>query len=112
MLRSHVKRMVGVVFAGALLAASVGVTPAVAVSPWWRVALSARPAVLAPGGEGTIVVQAVNAGDAATSGAVTLTDTLPAGVTAQSVVLYASLFGEFDLGQFGFLRNVAGQRAV
>ena len=97
MLRSHVKRMVGVVFAGALLAASVGVTPAAAVSPWWRVALSARPAVLAPGGEGAIVAQAVNAGDSPTSGAVTLTDTLPAGVTAQSVAFYSSLFGAFDL---------------
>ncbi|HEY2142299.1 MAG TPA: hypothetical protein VGG98_09605 [Solirubrobacteraceae bacterium] len=36
-----------------------------------------RPAVLPPGGEGTIQLQAVNLGDAPTAGAVTLSDVLP-----------------------------------
>jgi uncharacterized repeat protein (TIGR01451 family) len=97
------RSLLAAVFAGVVLAGGVGVTPAAAESPWWRVALSARPAVLAPGGEGTIVVQAVNAGDSPTSGAVTLTDTLPAGVTAQSVAFYASRFSDFDLTQFGLV---------
>jgi hypothetical protein len=60
-----------------------------ATAPWWHLTSSARPTNLPPGGEGTIVVQAVNVGDAATSGAVTLTDRLPAGVTAQSVAFFA-----------------------
>lgn len=84
-------------FAGVLLA-GLGGTPAVAASPWWHVSSGSRPSVLPQGGEGTVVVQAVNAGDSATSGGVTVTDTLPAGVAAQSVHFYAQRFDRLDLG--------------
>jgi uncharacterized repeat protein (TIGR01451 family) len=82
-------RLLGVLFAGVLLA-GLSAAPAFAVEPWWHLSSSSRPANLSPGGEGTIVVEAVNVGDRATSGAVTFTDTLPAGVTAQSVQFFES----------------------
>ncbi len=63
-----------------------------AQSPWWTLSSTSRPANLAPGGDGTIVVKAVNVGDDVTSGDLTLSDTLPAGVTAQSVAFYAAPF--------------------
>jgi hypothetical protein len=93
--------LLGVFFAGVLLAC-VGVAPALAVEPWWHLSSSTTPGVLAPGGEGTVVVEGVNVGDRATSGRVTLTDTLPAGVTAQSVHFYAwpRLGRNFDLAAF------------
>ena len=45
------------------------------------------------------MARAVNVGDAANTGSMTLTDTLPAGVSAQSVAFYALPFGSgiFDL---------------
>src|ERR1700730_186493 len=67
--------------------------PAYASSPWWSLYSGARPANLPPGGEGLIVARAVNAGDAASTGSVTLSDTLPAGVSAQSVSFYAFALG-------------------
>ncbi len=94
---SFKNRLLGVMFAGVLLA-GLGGTPAVAASPWWHVSSGSRPSVLPQGGEGTVVVQAVNAGDSATSGGVTVTDTLPAGVAAQSVHFYAQRFDRLDLG--------------
>ncbi len=101
MLGSHAKRMLGVLVAGVLLAGVVGVGSAVAVEPWWRLASSSAPGVLAPGGEGTILVRAVNMGDAPTVGPVVLSDTLPAGVTAQSVKLFVGqLFGNTNIAPF------------
>jgi hypothetical protein len=43
------------------------VTSAGAAEPWWHLNSSLRPAVLKPGGEGTIVVQALNVGDGCTA---------------------------------------------
>jgi hypothetical protein len=45
--------------------------------PWWHLTSSVRPAVLASGGEGTVVIQASNIGNAPTSGAITVSVTLP-----------------------------------
>ncbi len=89
--------------AGVLLALGVGGSPAVAAAPWWHLASSSDPALLAPGGEGTIDTEAINVGDSTTSGAIVLSQTLPAGVTAQSVSFFDSLFGEFDLAGGGFV---------
>ncbi len=90
-------------FVGALLA-GVGAGPAVASAPWWHLASSSDPGVLAPGGEGTIAARVVNMGDGATSGAITVTDTLPVGVTAQGVSFSVSpLFGNFDLAGAGLV---------
>ena len=49
--------------------------------PWWHLTSSVRPAVLPSGGEGTIVIQASNIGNGQTSGAITVSATLPAGLS-------------------------------
>ncbi len=49
--------------------------------PWWHLTSSVRPAVLPNGGEGTIVIQASNIGNAQTSGPINLSATLPAGLS-------------------------------
>jgi hypothetical protein len=49
--------------------------------PWWHLLSRVQPAKIAPGGEGTVVVQAVNLGDAATGPGAALHDVLPAGLT-------------------------------
>ena len=56
-----------------------------ALSPWWHLSTNIRPSSLPPGGEGTIVLQASNVGDGPTAGSVTISETLPAGVTVQKV---------------------------
>jgi hypothetical protein len=48
---------------GVALAAAPG---ADAESAWWHLSSGSRPAYLRPGGEGTVVVQAVNVGDETT----------------------------------------------
>ena len=67
-----------------------GAAPAAfATEPWWHMTSGARPTYLAPGGEGTIVVMAEDFGDARVDGTkvpVTITDTLPKGLQALSVV--------------------------
>jgi hypothetical protein len=78
----------------ALLAGFAVAAPAYAQSPWWYLTSSVRPSNLPPGGEGTVAAQATNVGDAPSAGAITLSDTLPAGVTAQSVRAYSSLFAK------------------
>jgi hypothetical protein len=98
----------------ALLAFSPALPSAFAQSaPWWQVSSSVRPSNLAPGGEGTITVKAVNIGDATTSGPERLSDVLPAGLKIQeeevegemvpSVRFLAFSFfqGQFDLGPGG-----------
>lgn len=79
--------LIGLLTLGALsLAISVaGAPPALASSPWWGVTSGSRPTNLVSGGTGQIVVTAENRGDAATSGEVTLTDELPAGLEAVGI---------------------------
>ncbi len=91
-----------VVFVGVLLVGLVGAPAVFAQSPWWHLTSNVRPANLPPGGEGTIVVRALNTGDGATSGAVTLDDVLPAGVSVQGVSFYA-----FGLGGGGSSSNLS-----
>ncbi len=91
-------RVVGVLVGGVLLAVSVGVSLASAetLAPWWHLHLGARPTNLPPGGEGVLAVTATNLGDAAVQGGgdpVTLTDTLPADVTVNSVESPAGILG-------------------
>jgi hypothetical protein len=87
----------------------VAVSSASAASPWWHLDSSARPASLPSGGEGTLVAHALNVGDASTSGAVTLSVALPAGLAVAEVrgvpqvkfyvQRFSKLFGgETDLG--------------
>jgi hypothetical protein len=65
--------------------AAVGPSPASANEPWWHVTSNVKPSVLQQGGNGVIVTEALNLGDASTSGPLTITDTLPEGVTVQKV---------------------------
>jgi hypothetical protein len=78
------------VLAVTVTAGLANVASAGAESPWWHVSSDVRPANLGPGGEGTIVVRAVNLGDAPTSGTVVVSDRLPTGLTAQGLGFFAS----------------------
>jgi hypothetical protein len=77
-----------VVVSGALLAALAGATPALAETtgtPWWRVTSTTAPTNLPPGGEGQILLTAIDVGDGevnATGDKVTVTDNLPPGLEA------------------------------
>jgi hypothetical protein len=70
-----------------------GTTPASAAgTAYWRLATNAAPSTLAPGSQGRIIVTAANLGNEsnspAKSSAITLTDKLPAGITATAVSGY------------------------
>jgi hypothetical protein len=65
------------------LAAAASASQASAAAPWWHVTSRLIPSRIPPGGEGTIVVQAVNLGNATTSGSFSISDNLPAGFTLQ-----------------------------
>jgi hypothetical protein len=72
-----------------------------ASSPWWHLTSGTSPANLPPGGEGLIVVQAANLGDADADGAsapLSIADTLPAGLKALSVEAVAGVPGAANRG--------------
>jgi hypothetical protein len=78
----------------ALLAATAltlctGASSASAAAPWWHISTNVRPANIPPGGEGTLIVQAVNLGNAPTSGTSTLSDLVPDGMSIQSISFFA-----------------------
>jgi hypothetical protein len=81
------------VVATAALAALIGAAPASAsprlvcgsCSSWWHVETQSLPGNLPPGGEGKLLILAEDFGDAPPTGAPTVTDKLPAGLTAESV---------------------------
>jgi len=82
--------------AGALaLAALASASPAQAESPWFRLSSRTTPTHIAPGGEGTITVQAVNLGNAETTGNYTFADDLPPGLTLQEVEFFGPPPGFF-----------------
>jgi hypothetical protein len=62
------------------LTASASAAPA----PFWRVSSATYPTNLPPGGEGAINLVVANTGNGSSAGAVTVVDTLPAGITATS----------------------------
>jgi hypothetical protein len=117
--RSAVRRL-ALLTALASFACLLAAGPAAAAQPWWHLNTSLRPSNLKPGGEGTIVLQALNVGDGCTAKSgpdgktcteddegipSTLTATLPAGVS----ILGASFF-EFPYQEGGF--NIAGEPGV
>jgi len=98
----------------ALLACSLGAAPAYAQgSPWWQLSSGVRPSDLAPGGEGTITVKALNIGDGTTSGPVHLSGLLPPGLKVQEqevegemvprvrFLAFSASQGQLDLGPGG-----------
>ena len=56
-----------------------------AAEPWFHLQSSTRPSFLEPEGEGQLVATVANLGDASASGQVTVTDTLPAGLSAKRI---------------------------
>jgi uncharacterized repeat protein (TIGR01451 family) len=54
-----------------------------AAAPGWEVTATTAPTNLRPGGHGTVVIAVFNVGADANSGPVTVTDTLPPGVSAE-----------------------------
>jgi hypothetical protein len=87
----------------ALALAALGASQAAAAEPWWRLTSRMVPTHLSPGGEGTIVVQAVNLGNAPTSAPYSFTDNLPAGLKLEEVQFFAPFEGRPDLGPSGEL---------
>ena len=72
-----------------LLLLGAGASQAQADSPWWRLTSRTIPTHIPPGGEGTIVVQAINLGNAQTAGNYSFTDNLPPGLILQNVEYFA-----------------------
>ena len=76
----------------ATLASAIATSPALAAGSagWLHLTSKAIPSNLAPGGEGTVSIAATNLGDADIEGSkahpITLTDKLPAGITATGVL--------------------------
>jgi uncharacterized repeat protein (TIGR01451 family) len=71
-----------------------GSAHAVTAAPGWTIESFAEPTNFSVAGGGSYVVTVRNAGSVVSSGQVTLTDALPAGLTAQSVDLFESRVGE------------------
>jgi hypothetical protein len=76
-----------------------------AETAWWQLAANAKPTIIKPGQEGTIVIEAVDVGNApirATTSPVTISDVLPAGLTA------VSARGEAGIANFGEGEGIRG----
>src|ERR1700735_424496 len=71
-------------------AASGSAAAATVDAPGWQVAPGSYPSQIPPGGKGYIVLPIYNVGGAVSKGAVTVTDKLPAGLTA----IEAGYYGE------------------
>jgi hypothetical protein len=56
---------------------ALAASPAAAEAPWWRLTSRMIPSHLPPGGEGTIVIEAINLGNAPTNAPYNFSDTLP-----------------------------------
>jgi hypothetical protein len=87
--RTHGIALALLVLSALVLTATFGAGQAAAASPWWRLTSRTIPTHIPPGGEGTIVVQAINVGNAQTTGKYTFVDNLPPGLTLQEVEYFA-----------------------
>jgi hypothetical protein len=69
-----------------LVAAFAPASASAAEGPQWRVMAVSEPTNIAPGQKGNLLLWVVNVGGGATDGsAITITDTLPAGLTAEGI---------------------------
>ncbi len=73
---------------GGSSAEALAVNAAAAQRPGWEVTAHTLPTYLPPGKKGAVEIRVVNVGAAASSGTVTVTDTLPPGVTATEAGSY------------------------
>jgi hypothetical protein len=84
--------MSGLVVAGAAVAlmavGGVGAATANAASPWWHLSTRMFPSNIAPGGEATVVLTALNLGDGQVTGVPALTESFPEGFSVQEMELY------------------------
>jgi hypothetical protein len=87
--------MIGVALAASLVAAASASALASSDDPGWAVSSRAYPTYLPPGGSGVVVINLLNTGAGASSGNVTVTDTLPPGLTATSAGALQT-FGNID----------------
>jgi hypothetical protein len=81
---------------GALVLAATASADTVTPAPGWAVSARAYPTYLPPGGHGIVEVDLFNTGAGASSGKVTVTDKLPAGLTAS---------GAGGLQNFGYINE-------
>ena len=84
----HAVALVVALFAALLLVSMTAAPAFAAPSAWWRLNSTAEPSNIPPGGKSTIVVTAVNVGDAEVAGSsreVKLVDTLPHGLKATEI---------------------------
>jgi hypothetical protein len=99
------KSIIAAAVAGLLLALLSGAAPASAAeaAPWWALDSNSAPTYLRPGdNEDKIIVTASNRGDATVDGStsrVTITDTLPPGLTATAITGQLGGRGEGTHGQ-------------
>jgi hypothetical protein len=63
-------------------------------APGWELTAVATPTDLPPGGEGSIEIELYNVGAQSSNGTVTVTDVLPAGLTATKVIGHEERVGE------------------
>lgn len=84
------------------LTGALGAGAAQAAAPWWHMTYRQVPAHIAPGGEGTIIVQAVNLGNAPTSSKYEISDVLPEHLALQEVEYYAPYSPFFRLRSFNW----------
>jgi hypothetical protein len=71
-----------------------------AASPWFRLTSRTVPTHIEPGGEGTIILQAINLGNTETTGKYTFSDSLPVGLKLEGVQFFApsTIEGRPDFG--------------
>lgn len=102
---SHRWAVAIVVMLLAVAAAAIASPASAAETAWWQVSANTKPTIIKPGQEGTIVIEAVDIGNAAIRGKtspVTISDELPAGLTAVAVR------GEAGIGNFGEGEGIRG----
>ena len=103
---TYAKRLLCVLVLVVVLGCAAGAASAMAEpSVWWNLSSSTWPATLSPGGEGTVDVVAENVGDEQIShGTATVSDKLPAGLSAKNVVFHVLCEGcaGVDFSEFGF----------
>jgi hypothetical protein len=82
--RSAWPGLLGLVVSASILCSLVSAVSASAMTPapGWEVTSRSYPTYLPPGGTGVVAIDLINTGAGSTSGNVTVTDTLPAGLTA------------------------------
>jgi hypothetical protein len=106
--------MSGLLVAGAAVAlmgmGGVGAATASAASPWWHLSTRMFPSNVAPGGEATVVLTALNLGDAQERGLPVLTESFPEGFTVQEEEMFVLPIdqGKEDLSK-GLLHGFLGE---